>query len=536
MHHLYNNTVKMNVSIAERIIFTIYYCFLGVFGLIANIAILVILCGSKEYRWRLSTQYLYGVVLSRILACIIEIPYYMFSVIANLPEPNSNAYETECRITLFFTYSIGTVKILVLVGMSLDRFIAVLYPYFYNSHMTTIKVGMINALLWIAAVVLTVPLSVKPGLGRYYGDIGASCGVNYNLMNKGYFLCALFLVFIFPASIMAVTNTKVFIVARKQKSQIHNEFMRHETRIAEILQEHEDADQMMFHVRESGSMVNQNDEAPCQQDHSITLDPNRLAVIGTDTRKKTLSTEERDIGRNMLRTEASRSTFHQSNVPSQRKDHLRTSHRPSLVTTGPSGNPEAIFSLKKVPGALVSPKRKHFNGFSINILGRRKRLTAIECIHVKMATRSVNSTSATDGFTPHEIISGASNDSHKHSAEETVKIDGQSSISVQNETKKKSQISNISKHSTRVRAVSKRDTEWSVLGSTLLIVAVFFITWSPYVISRTIDSFIGIHGERVSLYTTALTLLDTFINPLIIIGTRKTFRKKFCNFFFCCKN
>ena len=525
MHHLYNNTVKMSVSIAERIIFAIYYCFLGVFGLIANIAILVILCASKEYRWRLSTHYLYSVLLSRILACIIEIPYYMFSVIANLPEPNFNAYETECRTTLFFTYSIATVKIFVLVGMSLDRFIAVLYPYFYNSHMTTIKVGMINALMWIAAAVLAIPLSAKPGLGRYYGDIGASCGVNYNVMNKGYFFCASFLVFFFPATIMVVTNTKVFIVARKQKSQIHSELSRHETRIAEISQEHEDTGHRMFHVRESGLMVNQNDEAPCQQDHSVSLDPNHLAVVGTEARKMELSIKERDIGQNMLQTEASRTIFYQGNVPSQRKDHLRAFYPPSLVTAGP----EARFSLQKVPGALVSPKRKHFNGYSFNILGRRKYRKATECIHVKMATRSVNSSSTIDGSISHEIISGA-HDSHKNSGEETTKIDRRLSISVQNETEKKSP---ISKHNTRVRVVSKRDTEWSILGSTLFIVAVFFITWSPYFISRTIDSFIGIHAERVSLYTTASTLLDIFINPLIIIGTRKTLRRKFYNFLFC---
>eukprot|EP00112_Aurelia_sp_Birch-Aquarium-sp1_P007571 Seg1826.4 transcript_id=Seg1826.4/GoldUCD/mRNA.D3Y31 product="G-protein coupled receptor 26" protein_id=Seg1826.4/GoldUCD/D3Y31 len=346
----------MSVSIAERAIFTMYYLILGVFGLIANAGIFVILCRSKDYRRRLSTYYLYSVLLSRLLACIIEIPYYTFSVIANLPEPDGNAFETECRVCLFFTFSISTLKIFVLVGMSLDRFVAVMYPYFYNSHMTTVKVRMINAFLWIAAFVITIPLSAKPNLGRYYGHIGASCRVNYNVVSKAYFFSYMILGFISPAAIMAVTNTKVFLVAREQKSEIHNESTRHGMRIREMSQENEGVDRRTFHVRESGSMINQNGVQPSQQGHSSSLHPNHVAGIMQETRITEPSLEKRDTFRNLLHPEDSGSILNQNNVPSHRQNYARAFHGPIHVTAGPSRNPEAINNLDKVPGALCSPK------------------------------------------------------------------------------------------------------------------------------------------------------------------------------------
>ena len=52
--------LRMEIDLAERIICAIYYFILGIFGLIANIGIFVVLWRCKDYRTRqviISTAY-----------------------------------------------------------------------------------------------------------------------------------------------------------------------------------------------------------------------------------------------------------------------------------------------------------------------------------------------------------------------------------------------------------------------------------------------------------------------------------------------
>eukprot|EP00112_Aurelia_sp_Birch-Aquarium-sp1_P023946 Seg734.9 transcript_id=Seg734.9/GoldUCD/mRNA.D3Y31 product="G-protein coupled receptor 26" protein_id=Seg734.9/GoldUCD/D3Y31 len=265
----------MSISLAERVMFAIYFGFVGIFGLIANVGILFVLYKNAEYRKRPSTYYLYSIFISSILACIAEMPYYLLSITARLPPPKGNAYQTECRVTVFFTYSISTVKIYVLAGMSLDRFVAVLYPYFYDAHMTKFKAKMLNMFLWIAALVITLPLSAKDGLGIYKGKIGASCGVDWQTINKAYPACFVLVSFILPAVIMVVTNVKVFIVARRQKNQIDNDHVKNKTatekgRIEE-LPRRENSYPNSLDARASAWTVNQYKPAPFREDNPNTL-------------------------------------------------------------------------------------------------------------------------------------------------------------------------------------------------------------------------------------------------------------------------
>ena len=470
----------MAISLPERILMVIYYCFLGISGLILNTGILVVLCRSKDYRRRPSTYYLYSILISSIVACLYEIPYYMFSVIATLPKPNGNAYETECRISLFLTYSISTVKIFVLVGMSLDRFIAVLYPYFYDAHATKLKVGIINTFLWIAATVTVLPISATNGLGSYKGIIGASCGVSFELINKVYLIFSMLLGFVLPSVIMVVTNVKVFLVARKQKRRIGSENSRHEKMTTTLWQDEGNTELNSVFVRniqiKADEIVIENehdDVSVVREDHAVNDE------ASSSSRSSYELTREPNMQRALERTDSSLSTVQNEGL-SQHGKFLTVIQNVSLSKTRRSR------SLNDSKGNLMIP---------------------------------VNTSS------------NAGNYQRKFMTETALETQGNNKVDA--DINKMRRAFKSSRSSLRQLLRLKRDIEWSIVGSTLMLVVAFFITWSPFVVSRAFESVVKSLSDRVVLYTAAATLLDMFINPLIILATRKVFRRKFCKLFTC---
>ena len=420
----------MSVSLAERVIFATYFGSLVIFGLIANTGILIILYRNKDYRKRPSTYCLYSILISSILSCITEMPYYLLSVTARLPSPKGNAYKAECRVAVFFTYSISTIKIYVLAGMSLDRFIAVLYPYFYDAHMTKFKAKMLNSFLWLAAIVITLPLSVKNGLSIYKGKIGASCGVDWQAISKAYFMCSLLVSFIFPAVILVITNVKVFMVARKQKSRINEEVVKKKHATGE---------------GQLGKSPNSETSVP-----------------------------------NTLQTRASAWTVNQTTSASFREEIPSTLHDLSHTTDPNHANTNSgrsAWNSKKGYGALFSPKGKLPNRLSVEVLDS-KCVDAVETVVVANQTRAEG---PADNFMLSKVSSPLAASHSQHSIAETV-------------TATTSRMAKLSKRS---KLLPTREVEWRIIGSTLLLVAAFFITWSPFVISRAIESFTKVLEEKL---------------------------------------
>eukprot|EP00112_Aurelia_sp_Birch-Aquarium-sp1_P016342 Seg3698.6 transcript_id=Seg3698.6/GoldUCD/mRNA.D3Y31 product="G-protein coupled receptor 26" protein_id=Seg3698.6/GoldUCD/D3Y31 len=458
----------------------IYYCFLGISGLVLNTGILVVLCRSKDYRRRPSTYYLYSILISSIMACLCEIPYYMISVTAMLPQPNGNAYETECRISMFLTYSISTVKIFVLVGMSFDRFIAVLYPYFYDAHATKLRVGMMNAFLWIAATVIVLPFSATNGLASYMGIIGASCGVSFELVNKVYLILSILLGFVLPSAIMVVTNIKVFLVARKQKRRIGSEHSRHERVTTTVWQDGGNTDLNSVFVRNTQMTA---DEIIIENGHD------NVSMVRED---HAIDDEA---------SSSSRSSYELTREPKMQGGLERTDSSVSTVQNeGLSQHGKFLTVIQK---------------------GRQSRTRG---------SRSLN-VSSSNLIIPINTSSNAGNYQRKSVAETAV--EKQESNKIDANVNKMRRAFKTSRSSVRQLLRLKRDIEWSIVGSTLMLVVAFFITWSPFVVSRAFQSVGKSLSDQVSLYTASATLLDIFLNPIIMLGTRKAFRRKFCKLFTC---
>lgn len=216
----------MSISQTDKVIFAIFFCFIGVFGLIANLFILIAVRISKIYRNYPSTLYLYNILVINVLACLYEVPYHLFCLVGSLPAQSKTSYETACRINVFLFYFLSSIKINLLTVMSVDRFIAIQFPYVYIQRVSKQKVYITLVLTWIITSVFVAPLSIENGISGYIGLTGTCCGVFWAKVNPAFYYLAGIVTFVLPALIMIVTNVRVYIVARKNHRAIRDEGIR----------------------------------------------------------------------------------------------------------------------------------------------------------------------------------------------------------------------------------------------------------------------------------------------------------------------
>ena len=450
----------MEISFTERLLLAIYYCFLGVAGSFANVTLIIFLYKHRDYRKMPSSLHLHSILITNVLACLYEIPYYVFSILANLPSPTAGAYNTECRISIFLTYSISTVKISVLTVLSLDRFIAITRPYFYSKHTTRKSVGIANAFFWMLPIVLVLPLSIRSDYATYIGVIGASCGVLWPMLDKYYMTTLMLVGYLVPTLLVAFTNIKVFLIARAQRRLISNELERRDS---------SKYDTLAPQPASGHSLVIEN-ELEAGSKRSIT---NR------ETNKD--STER---------------VFLQ-NLPSKTES-------------------EACFVSTKVDLFVDQSNSHKKSGENLETICREKKSDIL----VKGA--------------PNNIVKNC-----RTSCSSEKKIDGSRKafdITQRDSPKPKncsldSERDRKQKKSRPRRSKAMQSNDWGIIFSTLILAVAFFVTWSPFVLSRLFEVFATQLDARTVLYPSAITLMDIILNPLIILGTRAKLRKEYKKMF-----
>ena len=459
--------------------------------------LLIVLFKSPDYRKRPSTYYLYSILLANILACLYEIPYYTFSVVADLPTPSSHTYDVECRISVFLTYSISTLKIFFLTALSVDRFIAVSFPYFYQQHVTKKIVKVINAIFWFLPLPLLLPLSTLNNAGKYLGVTGTSCGVDWSLIGKDYMIILMVIGFLIPSAITAITNIKVFIIARAQKRMIHNERERFDDREEKTLHEL---------PLESRSVIDSEMKAGTASKFVVNNKRNeKFPLIGL-----------KHSNSFPIKTIVKESIIDDTAVKQNNSQEIRT-----IIDKDESNLPDNL----KLEDLSVNKERHPivFNGRDSH--GHQKTT------FVKPADNTLTTCDETPS--KHAL----NNCSNATSSETNAKLKEAPSVSTKFGTKnrfeedsknRKGEISGPKRRSMHL------SIDWGIIFSTLMLVVAFFITWSPFAISRLVEAFTEFLDARTILYTSAATLLDIILNPLIIIGTRARLRERYKKLI-CCK-
>lgn len=461
----------MAITFTERLVMAVYYCSVGIVGLFANTTSLIVLIRCRDYRKRLSTPYINSILIASVLACLFEVPYYTFSILADLPSPSSDSYDIECRVAVFLIYNLSATKIFLLAALSLDRFTAVTFPFFYGTYATKLIVVAVNISFWLLPMSLVIPLSVLNNAGKYLGVVGTSCGVDWSLVKKEYLTILMVIAFLLPFVTIAATNVKVFIVARSQRKRIVIETKRHQSGKGR-------SSQRLTLDSRSGTLT--------EPQRSLTHGP-----MSDDTKMR----QAGSFGKHREHPDSEENTWTKFKSKDDNETILECSSRFS----------EDMKAVDFVATDVVQATTKD-SQWTTN----REAAEARHSIAEKVDSKN-------------SLIRYASNFTQSRRNVNMIHFGKQSQADRPNRGIEE-QVHGRARSGSRAVA---RSTDWGLICSTLMLVAVFFISWSPFVISRLYEAFTEFLDDRAILYTTALTLMDIILNPLIIIGTRTKLRRKY---------
>lgn len=126
-----------------------------VFILLGNMAVLLIILRSKELRQKPSVVFIVNGAVANVI-------YSATTVVASSKFINGHSDHSQ-QICHVFDFSFGlTSNVMVLTGtvISLDKYYAVLKPFFYRQYSTLKRSWILVAIVWIVSIILAVPMMI----------------------------------------------------------------------------------------------------------------------------------------------------------------------------------------------------------------------------------------------------------------------------------------------------------------------------------------------------------------------------------------
>ncbi|XP_065069651.1 uncharacterized protein LOC135694727 [Rhopilema esculentum] len=286
----------MTITTGLQISLTIFYTGIFLIGAPLNIAILHLMLSRQGSRTPITNCFLTSLLTATILSCMSGCPYYLVSLLAELPPVNNESSKEHlpaCRAAIFFNYSLAASKVLSLTLLSLDRFVAIIWPYFYVNRVTKMRAFVLIVFIWIQALVTALPLPIMPGWVSYIAVHGAACGYEWEISDRGFLVPVLLLDFVMPAIILVVANVSVFVVARKQKLSIRQSIR--------LSQEDEKSRGKMLLVKTLAKAITLMDMSGADQsktDGGSNNETEILTVASRKTKDKITIWEDGDISKN----------------------------------------------------------------------------------------------------------------------------------------------------------------------------------------------------------------------------------------------
>ena len=472
----------MALSLISRVFLSTVCIVVFFLGSFLNIALFVILICSKEHRKRVSSLYLLSLLSMQILACFSEAPYYFFSLVLKLPSPPQEQYRAACRVSMFATYTIAALKLLALTIMSLDRYLAIVFPFVYERFVSISRVIICIGLNWVISLLCFSPLLIMKSWTTYEGTFGYACGIDFHKTSGVYIvLIGVFLVAT-PLCLMLLANTKVYMTARRQNLRVQNERRKASGKtIGETFTRYQESE-LMHCKKEKGKTIFKK---------TISLEP--LSAIGSGLND---------------REEENKAKCHSLNHLSQ--DYGATDERLKARELGAADGTELKEEAVDAKAINVAQPKSDF-AFS----GKKKQSSILEGKKVFTIgnSRSKKQMKSAKHF---DMVSSSENTTTTKKSKQTVLLNCQK--------EKKEQVS----HSNR------STTSWNIISSTLLLVLVFFITYFPFLVTRFLETFFSSIklGDEAFTYTALITTTGNLVNPAIVLGTRRKLKLHFVRVIF----
>ena len=225
-----NNTTAYEVesdqfNVIDQGILAIFFIFVTIFGVTGNLSVLYAILSNKSNCNIPSSTYFVGLAISDLLLSLISGVYNTSTIINHGLLPSSINEVAFCKFIIFVQYFLAFVGILSVAAVSVDRYLAILHPFWYEKRVTKQVVCLVNIYVWVQAFLFSLPAPIIKDYILYEGLIASTCGFQWDKANFAYVILVMFANFLVPAVVTMFTNCKVFSVARSQHRKIRANVM-----------------------------------------------------------------------------------------------------------------------------------------------------------------------------------------------------------------------------------------------------------------------------------------------------------------------
>ena len=553
---------KMVLSLGSIILLSSLCVALFTIGSFLNVALLFILIRSRQNMKMISSLYLVSLSIAQLIGGLYESPYYIISICVKLPPPPQEQYRLACRISIFTSYFISAVKILNLTVMSLDRFIAIIFPFAYGRIITKRTASFSVAFAWIFPLFVTLPLLAIYDWTNYEGGSGYVCGVQFQITGVIYTMMAGLLTITMPCLIMLITNVKVFLIARRQQRQITNERAKLGERSVGTIasQSHEIGLEQRtdFHTDGLASQLSTCDQNSLCCFHCI-LRRNKYAKKSNRNMlqsAKSLNYDAGSYGKHNSSTivsnqrepkERTRENEGTENIPSTEMYVLRSSASFSSISSSSSNvrcNQKHQADVGKFSdNTSVCAGHKLYGDDKVNAI-RTVPSNGTNNSETEERLRDKESSKVACNCGVAALADPSSYDEHSKdlgcvlaqpmsdSVENGRSANGDFDTPEKPSDTSRFSLSHLLERRRGKKSMSSTESDpsfsWSVVSSTLLLALAFCLTYMPFLITRFVESVTSINfSDEAVTYTAVLTTLGNLINPCIVLSTRRNLKSDF---------
>ena len=215
---------KMNGTQADKLSLSVFHIGIFLIGCPGNLLVLIAFGLSNELRKRPSNLCLLLLTMSDFLTTLFAPPYYSSGLmVKHFDRSEPESYLNLCKVAIFVLTTTGITRIFSFTLVSVDRFIAIVYPYCYAQHCTRKKVYIVAVVIWVHAMLSTLPAVLVEGWLEYYGSNESICKFTSKPESIVYTAPMVLFNFAIPTLAVLIMNIRVFWIARGKLRKIFDD-------------------------------------------------------------------------------------------------------------------------------------------------------------------------------------------------------------------------------------------------------------------------------------------------------------------------
>ncbi len=206
----------MSFTALDKAILTFLYTASCIAGLLGNMAILVSISSRRNLRKKQCNMFIVGLAATDLMTCVFCGPYYIRSLHITSFFQNKDFGQIFCVVILAVAYSLAINSILSLTLLSVDRYGAIKFPFWYNKKVTKNRCLAAVCFAWIYSILVVLPPAFLQGWVEYENEPGSPCGFQWKNASSWYLGFMVIVNVAAPATVVSLTNIVVFKTARSQ--------------------------------------------------------------------------------------------------------------------------------------------------------------------------------------------------------------------------------------------------------------------------------------------------------------------------------